>query len=175
MLAQKTARTNHRYDLRAGKSRTFQVCVDGQASYRPRVIRRRAPRHNTGNGVFVACEAYCADYPACVRIVFLMAALTVAAFVAAVVVTLSAPDATPLGRLTPSPVAYLVHASLGTALNRFGLSPVGAATQWVRAASHAGSPAELSAAGQGIAAAWQRSAGDWRVEDVLCNAYGNGA
>lgn len=109
------------------------------------------------------------------RLVRLAIGLTILGVVMAVVVTLSAPEATPLGRFTPAPVAYSIHAGLGMTLNLLGLSPVAAATQWVRAASHAGTSEEVDTAGQGIATARQRSADDWRVDDVVCDAYVVGA
>jgi len=110
-----------------------------------------------------------------VRIVLYLIVVALLALAAAMVVTLTAPAATPLGRLAPGPVAYSVHASLGIALNTLGLSPAGAATQWSRAASHASNPAEVDQAARGIARARERSAADWRIDDVLCEAYSHGA
>jgi hypothetical protein len=95
--------------------------------------------------------------------------------VAAVGVTLAAPEPTPLGQMIPNRIVYSIHAALGIGLNVLGLSPVAAATQWSRAASHARSQAEVDQAGRGIALARQRSAGDWRVDDVLCDAHSHGS
>jgi hypothetical protein len=109
------------------------------------------------------------------RVALSLLLVSVIVLAAGVVITLTAPEPTPLGRLVPSVVAYSIHAGLGIALNRFGFSPTIAATQWSRAASHARTPAEVNEAAGGIALARDQSADDWRVDDALCDSYVEGS
>jgi hypothetical protein len=70
-------------------------------------------------------------------------------------------------------VRYPIHAALGTTINAVRGPAPWAATQWVKAAAHVRSQADLRAAGAGIAAARQR--GGAPVEAALCSVAAGGA
>jgi hypothetical protein len=55
-----------------------------------------------------------------------------------------------------SAIAYPAHAALGTVLERLDLSPAATAAQWLKAAAHARSDAELDWTARGISAAVAR-------------------
>jgi hypothetical protein len=65
-------------------------------------------------------------------------------------------------------LAYPAHTAVGTALNLLGVAPSAAATQWIKAASHARSTDDIARAARGIAAARQRSEGDGAVDSAVC-------
>jgi hypothetical protein len=64
-------------------------------------------------------------------------------------------------------IAYPAHATLGTVLERFDLSPAATAVQWLKAAAHARSDAELEWAARGISAAVARDEGG-RAFATIC-------
>lgn len=64
-------------------------------------------------------------------------------------------------------VAYPSHVALGSLLERLGLSPAATAVQWMKAAAHARSDAELESAARGISAALERD-GDSRALATVC-------
>jgi hypothetical protein len=72
-------------------------------------------------------------------------------------------------------VAYPLHAGLGTALNWLGGPPSAAGSQWLKAADHARSDADIDRAAQGIARAKQRSAEGDYLEALLCVAAVQGS
>jgi hypothetical protein len=74
----------------------------------------------------------------------------------------------------PDELAYPAHATAGWALNRTGLSPLQAATQWVKAAAHARSATEIAVASRGIANARMGDA-DPRVDAMLCAIFLQGS
>ena len=73
-----------------------------------------------------------------------------------------------LDRLTRhSAVAYPSHMALGTALEKLDLSPAATAVQWLKAAGHVRSDADLDASARGIRAALERDR-DGRVLSTVC-------
>jgi Protein of unknown function (DUF3105) len=68
---------------------------------------------------------------------------------------------------------YSLHAALGSALNRLGGPASTAALQWVKAAAHVRSQADLWRAAAGIAVARQRGAE--QADAVLCAVAAHGA
>ncbi len=68
---------------------------------------------------------------------------------------------------------YAVHAALGSTLDQLGGSPSKAALQWVKAAAHVRSQAELRRAAAGIATARQQ--GGPGIDAVLCPQAAHGA
>ena len=66
-----------------------------------------------------------------------------------------------------SAVAYPAHAALGTVLEMLGLSPAATAVQWLKAAAHARSAAELERTAHGISAAVTRD-GSGRAFPIVC-------
>ena len=72
-------------------------------------------------------------------------------------------------------VAYPSHAALGSALNRLGGPPQAAAAQWVKAAAHARSQADVRRAADGIAAARRRGGDDPSVDASLCRVAARGS
>ena len=65
-------------------------------------------------------------------------------------------------------VAYPLHAALGAALNRLGGPPTAAGVQWLKAAAHAVSDAQLERAVQGIGEAAARDGDGARVRAAVC-------
>jgi hypothetical protein len=70
--------------------------------------------------------------------------------------------------------AYRAHAVLGTLLNWVGAPPAAAASEWLKAAYHVRSSAEIEAAASGLAAAQHRSPRE-RLEPSLCPYVPGGA
>jgi hypothetical protein len=70
-------------------------------------------------------------------------------------------------------VRIAVHSALGNGLNRLGGPPTAAAMQWVKAAAHTRSQADMRRAGAGILVARQYGGSD--VDAVLCPAAARGA
>lgn len=64
-------------------------------------------------------------------------------------------------------VAFPAHAALATTLETLDLSPAATATQWLKAAAHADSEAEIDGAAQGISAAVARDGGS-RALHLVC-------
>ena len=93
-------------------------------------------------------------------------AIASVAIVGAVVLS-SLPDQILLGSI-PDDVAYPTHAALGTVLNLAGASPSAAGVQWVKAASHARSPGDVTRAAQGLAQARRYSRDPSRLDATLC-------
>ena len=65
-------------------------------------------------------------------------------------------------------VAYPLHAALGALLNRLGGPPTAAGVQWLKAAAHAASDAQLERAVQGIGEAAARDGDGARVRAAVC-------
>jgi hypothetical protein len=74
-----------------------------------------------------------------------------------------------------SVVAYPAHAALGTALEALDLSPSATGVQWLKAAAHATSDADIERTARGIAAAQARDDDNGRVLRTLCalKEFGN--
>jgi hypothetical protein len=71
-------------------------------------------------------------------------------------------------------VAYSAHGILGTLLERLGCQPAATAVQWLKAAAHARTEAELERAARGIFAARQRSQSASQLEVDFCSAVAQG-
>jgi hypothetical protein len=80
-----------------------------------------------------------------------------------------------LARDLPDNVLFPFHAALGTFANAVGLSPLAAALQWTRAASHARSPAETAQAARGIAGARARAPTDRILKFTVCALHRRGS
>lgn len=65
-------------------------------------------------------------------------------------------------------VAYPVHATLGAFLNRLGGSPEAAGVQWLKAAAHATTDAQLERAVHGIGEAAAQDGDGARVRAAVC-------
>ena len=65
-------------------------------------------------------------------------------------------------------VAYPVHATLGAILNRLGGSPEAAGIQWLKAATHATTDAQLERAVHGIGEAAAQDGDGARVRAAVC-------
>ena len=65
-------------------------------------------------------------------------------------------------------VAYPAHATLGAFLNHFGASPEAAGVQWLKAAAHATTDAQLERAVLGIGEAIARDGDGARVRAAVC-------
>ncbi len=65
-------------------------------------------------------------------------------------------------------VAYPLHAALGATLNLLGGPPTAAGVQWLKAAAHAVSDAQLERAVQGIGEAAARDGDGARVRAAVC-------
>jgi hypothetical protein len=70
--------------------------------------------------------------------------------------------------LEESVVAYPAHAALGTLLGALDLSPPATAVQWLKAAGHASSDADLDRAARGISAAFRRDEEQRQVIQTIC-------
>lgn len=66
-------------------------------------------------------------------------------------------------------IAYPAHAVLGTVFEALDLSPAATAVQWLKAAWHASSDAEVERTARGMAAALARDTTDRRTLRTLCN------
>jgi hypothetical protein len=77
------------------------------------------------------------------------------------------------GAALPDTLRYTLHAVAGRLLNTLGGAAEAAAVQWVKAAAHAQSPAEVEQAAQGIANARRRDRAT--VDPVLCEQAAHGA
>lgn len=97
----------------------------------------------------------------------------IVAFVTAAYVSLASDNATVIGRFVPDSVAYESHVMLGGLLAAAGRWPDKTANQWVRAASHARSQAQLEATTTGLAQARAQSNFAWEVDDRLCSEFVN--
>jgi len=93
----------------------------------------------------------------------------------AVIATLDDPQYGAIGRIIPGTFLYAIHAFLGAVLNRLDGSPLAAAVQWVKAASHARSPADINRAAQGIATALRRSGNNQDVHVMVCALFDHGS
>jgi hypothetical protein len=71
-------------------------------------------------------------------------------------------------------IAYPLHAILGAALNLTGGLPLAAGYQWIKAAAHARSTAELERAASGLARARNRSRLEDDFDGALCAYLGGG-
>jgi hypothetical protein len=91
------------------------------------------------------------------------------------VIALSSARPSGVARNLPDDVLYPVHVALGTLADTVGLSPLAAALQWTRAASHARLAVETARAGQGIAAARSRAPADRVFEFTICALYRHGS
>ena len=67
---------------------------------------------------------------------------------------------------------YPFHAFLGAALNYFDSAPRSAALQWLRAAAHARSAADLDQAAQGMSAAMRRMSSPTQLASEMCDLTG---
>jgi hypothetical protein len=67
-----------------------------------------------------------------------------------------------------SVIAYPTHAALGTLLESLDLSPAATAVQWLKAAGHASSDADIDRAAGGIAAAFRRDEDQRQVIQTIC-------
>ena len=99
------------------------------------------------------------------------------AFVLWAALLLDSPNASPLGKILPDRVLYETHAAVGDFLNRVDGSPSAAAIQWVKAASHANSPADVQRAGEGVDTALRRETDSRdanRLGRLLCGIFRHG-
>lgn len=95
----------------------------------------------------------------------LTALVTVLVYVA---FTLQSPDPPSLELGVSDGIAYATHAALGSALNAVSISPQAATIQWLKAASHARSDAEVQRAGSGIERAVANSRSNRSVLQTIC-------
>ena len=65
-------------------------------------------------------------------------------------------------------IAYPAHVALATTLEAFRCSATAAGLQWLKAAAHARSAAEVARAVSGLAAARERSSEEEPVQTALC-------
>lgn len=65
-------------------------------------------------------------------------------------------------------VAYPAHAVVGTLLDRLACNPAGAGLQWLKAAAHARTSAEVERSAQGLAAAKERSESARAFDASVC-------
>jgi hypothetical protein len=65
-------------------------------------------------------------------------------------------------------VAYSAHAALGTALEALRFPPEAVGLQWLKAAAHAQTAAEVERLGAGLARTRRRSGDPDRVDAALC-------
>jgi hypothetical protein len=65
-------------------------------------------------------------------------------------------------------IAYPAHVALATTLEAFRCSATATGLQWLKAAAHARSPAEVEQVASGLVAARQRSGTDDQLRSALC-------
>ncbi len=66
-------------------------------------------------------------------------------------------------------IAFPVHAALGTVLSMLNCDPAASGLQWLKAAAHARSPAEIALTSRGLRDAAQRLGSSQAPTDRLCS------
>jgi hypothetical protein len=84
------------------------------------------------------------------------------------------PDSQLVEDVLPDGVVYALHGSLGEISVRLGGPPDFAATQWVKAASHARSSWEIRRASQGITAARELGGDVSALDSYICELADHG-